>query len=142
LVTGWFSAFLFFVVTFPFLCSTEAYVEVLDGSRVHPETYEWARKMAVDALEYDDTAEDANPAGALEEILESPERLKDLDLDAFAEELERQGYGNKHITLYDIRAELNHRYKDLRTPYRSPTVEERFNMLTKESPATFYIGEF
>ena len=70
--------------------STEAYVEVLDGSRVHPETYEWARKMAVDALEYDDTAEDANPAGALEEILENPERLKDLDLDAFADELERQ----------------------------------------------------
>lgn len=69
--------------------STEAYVEVLDGSRVHPETYEWARKMAVDALEYDD--EDANPAGALEEILDAPERLKDLDLDAFAVELERQG---------------------------------------------------
>lgn len=69
--------------------STEAYVEVLDGSRVHPETYEWARKMAVDALEYDD--EDANPAGALEEILEAPERLRDLDLDAFAVELERQG---------------------------------------------------
>ena len=65
-------------------------MDVLDGSRVHPEAYEWARKMAVDALEYDDTAEDANPAGALEEILESPERLKDLDLDAFAEELERQ----------------------------------------------------
>ena len=70
--------------------STEAYVEVLDGSRVHPETYDWARKMAVDALEYDDTAEDANPAGALEEILESPERLRDLDLDAFAVELEKQ----------------------------------------------------
>ena len=66
------------------------YVDVLDGSRVHPEAYEWARKMAVDALEYDDSAEDANPASALEEILESPERLKDLDLDAFAEELERQ----------------------------------------------------
>jgi len=63
-------------------------VEVLDGSRIHPETYEWARKMAVDALEYED--EDANPAGALEEILEAPERLKDLDLEAFAEELERQ----------------------------------------------------
>lgn len=72
--------------------STEAYVEILDGSRVHPETYEWARKMAVDALEYDDD-EGANPAGALEEILEAPERLKDLDLDAFAEELERQGFG-------------------------------------------------
>ncbi|KAL4223178.1 Transcription elongation factor SPT6 [Mactra antiquata] len=121
--------------------STEGYVEVLDGSRVHPEYYDWARKMAVDALEYDDTAEDANPAGALEEILESPERLIDLDLDAFALELERQGYGDKHITLYDIRAELTHRYKDLRTPYRSPTNEERFNMISKETPDTFYIGK-
>ncbi|XP_045447974.1 transcription elongation factor SPT6 [Melitaea cinxia] len=119
--------------------STEAYIEVLDGSRVHPETYEWARKMAVDALEYED--EDANPAGALEEILEAPERLKDLDLDAFAEELERQGFGNKSITLYDIRAELNSRYKDLRVPYRSPTAEELFDMLTKESPETFYVGK-
>ncbi|XP_014608543.1 PREDICTED: transcription elongation factor SPT6 isoform X1 [Polistes canadensis] len=119
--------------------STEAYVEVLDGSRVHPETYEWARKMAVDALEYDD--EDANPAGALEEILESPERLKDLDLDAFAEELERQGFGNKCVTLYDIRAELNSRYKDLRVPYQSPSPEKLFDILTKETPETFYIGK-
>ena len=30
------------------------YIEVLDSTRVHPETYEWARKMAVDALEYDE----------------------------------------------------------------------------------------
>lgn len=95
--------------------------------------------MAVDALEYED--EEANPAGALEEILRSPERLKDLDLDAFAEELERQGFGNKSITLYDIRAELNHLYKDLRTAYRSPNPEELFDMLTKESPETFYIGK-
>ncbi|GAB0093481.1 Transcription elongation factor SPT6 [Sergentomyia squamirostris] len=119
--------------------STEAYVEVLDGSRVHPETYEWARKMAIDALEYDD--DQMNPAGALEEILESPERLKDLDLDAFAVELERQGFGNRSITLYDIRSELNSRYKDLRTPYRSPTPEELFDILTKETPETFYVGK-
>lgn len=52
----------------------------------------------------------------------------------------RQGYGDKHITLYDIRAELNHRYKDLRTPYRSPLNEERFNMITKETPETFFVG--
>ncbi|KAK2828241.1 hypothetical protein Q5P01_019275 [Channa striata] len=121
--------------------STDSYIEVLDGSRVHPETYEWARKMAVDALEYDESAEDANPAGALEEILENPERLKDLDLDAFAEELERQGYGNKGITLYDIRAELSCRYKDLRVTYRVPNTEEVFNLLTKETPETFYIGK-
>ncbi|XP_055297233.1 transcription elongation factor SPT6 isoform X2 [Sitodiplosis mosellana] len=119
--------------------STETYVEVLDGSRVHPETYEWARKMAVDALEYDD--DETNPAGALEEILESPERLKDLDLDAFAVELERQGFGNKSITLYDIRNELNSRYKDLRPPYKPLSREEMFEVLTKETRNTFYVGK-
>uniref|UniRef100_A0A0K0DMN9 Suppressor of Ty 6 homolog n=1 Tax=Angiostrongylus cantonensis TaxID=6313 RepID=A0A0K0DMN9_ANGCA len=93
---------------------TDAYVEVLDGSRVHPETYEWARKMAVDALEVDDSAD---PTTALEEILQAPDRLKDLDLDAFAEELKRQGFGEKKATLYDISAELNHRYKDQRRPF-------------------------
>ncbi|ODN05104.1 Transcription elongation factor SPT6 [Orchesella cincta] len=119
--------------------STESYVEVLDGSRVHPETYEWARKMAVDALDCDD--EDANPASALEEILESPEKLKDLDLNAFAEELKRQGFEDKSITLCDIRVELYNRYKDLRTQYQSPSPEEVFNMLTKETPETLYIGK-
>jgi len=59
----------------------------LDGSRVHPETYEWARKMAVDALELDDAVDQTV---ALEEILKAPEKLKELDLDAFAEELTRQ----------------------------------------------------
>lgn len=51
------------------------------------------------------------------------------------------GFGNKSITLYDIRAELNCRYKDLRTPYRSANPEELFDMLTKETPETFYIGK-
>ncbi len=43
--------------------------------------------MAIDALEVD---EDDHAANALELILEQPEKLKDLDLDAFAEELKRQ----------------------------------------------------
>ena len=43
-----------------------------------------------------------------------PEKLDELNLDAFAEELERQGFGNKQITLYDIRTELNEMYKDNR----------------------------
>ena len=53
-------------VSFLLFYSTEEYTDVLDASRVHPETYEWARKMAIDALEYDETHEDANPAAALE----------------------------------------------------------------------------
>lgn len=120
---------------------TDTYIEVLDSTRVHPEAYEWARKMAVDALEYDEDNENNHPAQALEEIIENPEKLKDLDLDAFAEELTRQGMGLKNITLYDIRAELTNRYKDLRTMYTPANVEEVFQLLTGETHQTFYIGK-
>lgn len=51
------------------------------------------------------------------------------------------GFGNKSITLYDIRAELNSRYKDLRTPFRSLNSEELFDVLTKETPEAFYVGK-
>ena len=121
------------------LGDSEVYVEVLDGSRIHNEAYEWARKMAVDALEYDE--EDGNPASALEDILRQPDKLDELNLDAFAEELERQGFGNKSVTLYDIRDELNSMYKDKRQRYERPSDEEMFNMLTKETPESFYQGK-
>lgn len=60
------SACIYSILSLTLSISTEEYTDVLDASRVHPETYEWARKMAIDALEIDDTAEDANPAAALE----------------------------------------------------------------------------
>ena len=39
-----------------------------------------------------------NPTMAVEEVMTDPGRLKDLDLDAFAEELARQGYGNTRVS--------------------------------------------
>ena len=53
----------------------------------------------------------------MKEILLTPDKLRDLDLDAFAEELERQEYGNKRTTLYDIRDELFGPYKERRSPF-------------------------
>ena len=44
------------VVYISVFLSDNTYIEVLDSTRVHPETYEWARKMAVDALEYDEVS--------------------------------------------------------------------------------------
>lgn len=73
--------------------------------------------------------------------MESPERLRDLDLDAFAEELERQGFGNKRITLYDIQDELFGRYKDRRPPYREMSVDDRFRLLTGETRETLFYGK-
>ena len=95
--------------------------------------------MAVDALEYDE--DDGNLGNALEEILQEPEKLAELDLEAFANELERQGYGKRLNTLYDIRNELKDMYKDFREPYTEPTPEDIFNMVTKESPKTFFVGK-
>ncbi|THD22694.1 putative suppressor of ty, partial [Fasciola hepatica] len=114
-------------------------VEILDSTRVHLESYHLAKKMAVDALEYEDTDE-CDPTAALEEIVRSPARLRELDLDAFAEELKRQDHGDKHITLYDIRKELNNRYRDYRTPYQSANPELIFSMVTHETPETFHVG--
>merc|ERR1719154_482552 len=121
------------------LGDSEVYVEVLDGSRIHNEAYEWARKMAVDALEYDE--DDGNPASALEDILRQPDKLDELNLDAFAEELERQGFGNKQITLYDIRGELNAMYADKRVEFVGPSDVDIFDMTNKETPDTFYVGK-
>jgi transcription elongation factor SPT6 len=105
-------------------------IELLDSTRIHPETYEWARKMAVDALDFEDNNESSNYIAALKEIVyeNSNKRLKDLDLDAFAAELDRTGHGNKLTTLYDIRSELTKRYRDKRAPYAAMNEEERFDL--------------
>ncbi|XP_069160471.1 transcription elongation factor SPT6-like [Procambarus clarkii] len=152
------------------LGDSDNYIDVLDSTRIHPEAYDWARKMVFDALDYED--ENGEPAEALKEILETPEKLSvtalsgrngvltlmlleediysdagsgfvtlsELDLKAFANELQNQGFG-KNTTLYDIKRELKHRYRDFRSTYRSPTPEEVFSILTKESPETFYVGK-
>jgi len=119
---------------------SESYIEILDSTRIHPEAYDWARKMAVDALDIEESSE-MEPSAALEEIFQNSERLKDLDLDAFAVELKNTMYGDQSITLYDIRAELTHRYKDVRIRYEPPSPEDLFHFITKETPATFHLGK-
>ena len=49
--------------------------------------------------------------------MQAPDKLRDLDLDAFAEELARQEYGNKRTTLYDIRNELSEPFKERRQAF-------------------------
>jgi transcription elongation factor SPT6 len=119
---------------------SESYIEILDSTRIHPEAYDWARKMAVDALDIEESSE-MEPSAALEEIFQNSERLKDLDLDAFAVELKNTMYGDQSITLYDIRAELTHRYRDVRVRYEPPSPEDLFHFITKETPATFHLGK-
>lgn len=116
----------------------DEHITPLDSTRIHPQSYGLAKKIASDALDY----EEETTANSIEEILDCPEKLDDLDLGAFARELEEvQNQGRKGYTLQSIREELQCRYKDHREPYKQPSQEEIFAMLTKETPYTFYIGK-
>jgi hypothetical protein len=53
----------------------EPQVELLDGSRVHPERYDWARDFAVAALKYHGEKY-VDPGGAVKKILEAPQKLE------------------------------------------------------------------
>lgn len=120
----------------------DEHITPLDSTRIHPQSYGLAKKIASDALDYEEDASDEMTANSIEEIFDNPEKLDDLDLGAFARELDEvQNQGKKGYTLQSIREEFQCRYKDHREPYRQPTQEEIFAMLTKETPQTFYIGK-
>uniref|UniRef100_A0A6G1SDB0 Transcription elongation factor SPT6 n=1 Tax=Aceria tosichella TaxID=561515 RepID=A0A6G1SDB0_9ACAR len=123
----------------------DEHISQFDSTRIHPSSYGFAKKIAVDAnTEGDDEGDisDESATQAIATIFEHPERLDDLDLIAFAEELEKVGSGKKSYTLQMIRAEFQNPYKDTRRPYgQGPTPEEVFHMLLKETPKTFYVGK-
>lgn len=118
----------------------ETQLDVLDDTRIHPEDYELARKMAADALDIDEPDEE-NPSANVQELMqEDPDRLNLLLLEDYAVELEKQTGVPKRICLNDIKEELMAPYKDKRQRLESATIDEVFVMLTGESPETFKEG--
>jgi transcription elongation factor SPT6 len=114
--------------------------DYLDNTRVHPEDYELGRKMAADALELDE--EDIqlevqeNGDGAIVRKLikdEAQEKVNDLILEEYAEQLERNFNQRKRATLETIRAELQQPYEELRRNFAMLTTDEIFTMFTGET---------
>ncbi|KAF2427289.1 transcription elongation factor spt6 [Tothia fuscella] len=121
--------------------------DYLDHTRVHPEDYEIARKMAADALELDEEdikAEvDKNGASAVVRTLikdEQQEKVNDLVLEEYAEQLELQFHQRKRATLETIRAELISPYEELRRNFAYLSTEEIFTMLTGETEDSLVEG--
>ena len=126
----------------------------LDDTRIHPENYGLARKMAADAMEMSleemarDQADGEGSAvtmedvatGAVIKVMQQPARLDDLLLDEYAKELIKRGQPSKHLTLFDIKAELQRPYADLRTVVKTISAETIFEMLTGESERTLWMG--
>ncbi|CAL5866581.1 uncharacterized protein PFLUO_LOCUS790 [Penicillium psychrofluorescens] len=119
----------------------------LDNTRVHPEDYDIARKMAADALELDEedikAETDENGTGAIVRKLfreEAQDRVNDLILEEYAEQLERNLNQRKRATLETIRAELQQPYEELRKQFVFLSTDDIFTMLTGETPDSLTPG--
>ncbi len=120
--------------------SSEPNSDYLDNTRVHPEDYDLGRKMAADALELDEEdikAEvDENGTGAIVRKLikdDAQEKVNDLILEEYAEQLERNFNQRKRATLETIRAELQQPYEELRRNFALLSTDEIFTMFTGET---------
>lgn len=119
---------------------SEQEADYLDSTRVHPEDYDLGRKMAADALELDEEDIEAeqqeNGPGAIVRKLikdEAQEKVNDLILEEYAEQLEKNFNQRKRATLETIRAELQQPYEELRRPFNLLSTNEIFTMLTGET---------
>jgi transcription elongation factor SPT6 len=122
---------------------SEQRLDVLDDTRVHPEDYELARKMAADALDYEDAVleDDESPSVHVEELMNgNADKLNLLLLDDYAIELERRIHAPKKVCLNDIKNELMNPYRDFRRRFEEPSPQDIFTVLTGENSMTLYVG--
>ncbi|KAH6899668.1 transcription elongation factor SPT6 [Thelonectria olida] len=119
----------------------------LDNTRVHPEDYELGRKMAADALELDEedvkAETDENGPGAIVRKLfkqDEQEKVNELVLEEYAEQLETNYSQRKRATLETIRAEFLNQFEELRRNFGILTASEIFTIFTGETKSTLCDG--
>lgn len=121
--------------------------DYLDNTRVHPEDYELGRKMAADALELDEEdvkaeVDEGGPGAIVRKLIKQgdQEKVNDLILEEYAEQLEKNFNQRKRATLETIRAELQQPYEELRRNFSMLTDNEIFTMLTGETSESLCEG--
>jgi len=116
----------------------------LDTTRIHPEDYDLAKKMAADALELDEEdiiMAESDGDGVIKQLLKNdPEKLNELILEDYAEQLVKDFNQLKRNTLEQIKDELQNPYEELRRDFRPLSVEEVFTMLTGETEESLREG--
>jgi transcription elongation factor SPT6 len=121
--------------------------DYLDNTRVHPEDYELGRKMAADALELDEEdvkaeVDEGGPGAVVRKLIkdDEQEKVNDLILEEYAEQLEQNYNQRKRATLETIRAELQQPYEELRRNFALLSEDEIFTMLTGETTESLCEG--
>ncbi|KAH8821069.1 SH2 domain-containing protein [Xylogone sp. PMI_703] len=121
--------------------------DYLDNTRVHPEDYELGRKMAADALELDEEdvkaeVDEGGPGAVVRKLIKEDEqdKVNDLILEEYADQLENSYNQRKRATLETIRAELQQAYEELRRNFAMLSVDEIFTMFTGETSESLCEG--
>ncbi|MBA0867759.1 hypothetical protein Goshw_003738 [Gossypium schwendimanii] len=120
--------------------NSSQFIDLLDDTRIHPESYLVAQELAKDVYDEDfkgDNDEDDALEMAIEHVRDRPSLLKSLRLDNYLESKKR---GNKRETFFDIRRELIQGFQDWRKPYKEPSQDEEFYMISGETEDTLAEG--
>ena len=116
----------------------------LDDTRIHPEDYELARKMATDALELDEEdIHDEHPSQVVTLIMndnDKERKLLELNLDEFAISLFEANDDRKRHTLNIIREELIKPFAEKREKFKLPDDWSTLTMLSGETQKTLGVG--
>lgn len=117
--------------------------EILDATRIHPQDYVIAKKMAADALELDEEDIEAyeGQGGVVAHLInEDTDKLNELILEEFANELAKEFNQKKRQTLEMIKTELQSHFGELRRNFHVLSELEVFTMLTQETAETLKSG--
>lgn len=133
----------FFIIPYNERTISNEATDILDATRIHPQDYYIARKMATDALELDEEDVEAydSQGGVVAQLInEDVEKLNELILEEYANELEREYNKKKRETLEMIKSEIQRHFGEKRSPFHILTEMEVFTMLTGETKDTLHNG--
>ncbi|CAM0954847.1 unnamed protein product [Alopecurus aequalis] len=110
-------------------------IDLLEDTRIHPESYALAKNLAKDVQSEDvneaNEMDDDEQEMAIEHVRERPGKLERLKIDEYMKSIPEEF--RKRETLHDIKEELLHGFSDWRTPYAEPSPDEEFWLLSGET---------
>ncbi|GLT93409.1 hypothetical protein SLE2022_112030 [Rubroshorea leprosula] len=109
-------------------------IELLDDTRIHPESYGLAGKLAKAICN------DALQEEVIKYVKENPELLNEFNVDDYADDYEIVEGENMKESLRHIKMELLYGFQDPRAAYKEPTQDEEFKMITSKYGDAFAEG--
>lgn len=113
--------------------SSSQFIDLLDDTRIHPESYKLAQNLAKFVHGKDvrgDINDDEEAEMAIEHVKDRPNLLKRFNLNNYITEMKLE---NKRETFNDIRREIIQGFRDYRKPYKEPSQDEEFFMISGET---------